>query len=175
MVSAYLVLLSAIAVQRLAELRLSQRNAHWAMARGGVEFGHDQLAAMKILHTAFLVGCGVEVVALHRPFVPAVGVPMLVTVAACQGIRFWTMRALGPYWNTRVIVVPEMALVTSGPYRWLRHPNYLAVIVEGVAIPMVHDAWITAIAFTLANAVLMRRRILCENRALAFAVGEGDQ
>lgn len=173
MVIAYLILLAAIAIQRLAELRLSQRNTRWAMERGGVEFGQGQLAAMKVLHTLFLVGCGVEVVALDRPFVPAIGIPMLVVVVACQGVRWWTMRALGHYWNTRVIVVPDMVPVTSGPYRWVRHPNYLAVIAEGIAIPMVHGAWITATAFTLANAVLMRKRIRCEEKALAFAATGG--
>lgn len=175
MVSAYLLLLSVVAVQRLAELRVSRRNTRWALARGGLEFGHGQLAAMKILHTAFLIGCGVEVVALHRPFVASVAVPMLILLVACQGVRFWTMRALGPRWNTRVIVVPDMAPVTSGPYRWLRHPNYLAVAVEGIALPLVHGAWITAVAFTLANTVLLARRIRCEDRALAFAFAGGGR
>lgn len=175
MVTAYLALLGAIAVQRLLELRLSRRNTRWAMARGGLEFGHGQLAAMKVLHTAFLAGCAVEVVALGRPFVPALGIPMLVVVAGCQALRFWTMRALGPYWNTRVVVVPDMELVTGGPYRWLRHPNYVAVALEGIAIPMVCGAWITATVFTLANAWLLRTRVRCENAALALAATGAQQ
>jgi methyltransferase len=95
---------------------------------------------------------------------------MLVLVLASQALRWWCIATLGPRWNTRVIVVPGLALVASGPYRWLRHPNYVAVVVEGFALPLVHTAWITALAFTVLNAVLLFAvRIPAENRALATA------
>src|SRR5690625_2742060 len=98
---------------------------------------------------------------------------MLAMALASQLLRWWCIAALGPRWNTRIIVVPGLPLVTSGPYRWLRHPNYVAVVVEGFALPLVHSAWITALVFTLANAALLTARIRSENRALADAAPSG--
>ena len=125
---------------------------------------------MVALHTGMLVGCIVEVVALQRPFIPWLGWPMLVIALACQAGRYWVIHSLGRQWNTRVIVVPGAKRVTGrGPYRlaWLPHPNYVIVAVEGIALPLVHTAWITAIVFTLLNAVLLLRfRIPIENGAL---------
>jgi len=162
----YLVFLGLIGAQRLVELALSERNARQALARGGVEFGRRHFRVMKLLHGAFLVACAAEVWLLRRPFVPALGVPMLALALAAQAVRGWTMHALGPRWNARVIVVPGSPVVTSGPYRFLRHPNYLAVVVEGVAIPLVHGAWITAAVFSLLDAALLVVRIRCEERAI---------
>lgn len=167
MVTAYLVFLGLVALQRLAELALSERNARRALAQGGVESGQRHFRAMKLLHGAFLIACAAEVVLLERRFRPAVGVPMLGLALAAQGVRAWTMHALGPRWSARVIVVPGSPVVTTGPYRFLRHPNYLAVAVEGFAIPLVHGAWLTAAAFSLVNAALLAVRIRCEERALS--------
>ena len=80
-----------------------------------------------------------------RPFIPWLGWSMLVLVVLAQALRWWCIRTLGVRWNTRVIVVPGLPLVTGGPYRWLRHPNYVAVVVEGIALPLVHTAWVTAV------------------------------
>ena len=91
-----------------------------------------------------------------RPFLPLLGWPMLALVLASQALRWWCIATLGRRWNTRVIVVPGLPLVTGGPYRWLRHPNYVAVVVEGVALPLVHAAWVTALVFTVLNAVPAR-------------------
>lgn len=92
---------------------------------------------------------------------------MLALVLASQALRWWCIRTLGRQWNTRIVVAPGLPLVRSGPYRWLRHPNYVAVVVEGAALPMVHSAWITAAAFTVLNAAVLRVRIRAENSALA--------
>src|SRR5690606_13503707 len=94
---------------------------------------------------------------------------MLALALGSQGLRWWCIRTLGPRWNTRVIVVPGMPLVDGGPYWWLRHPNYVAVVVEGVALPLAHSAWLTALVFTAANAWLLTVRTRTENRALADA------
>jgi methyltransferase len=161
----YLLLIVAVAVERFAELVVSQRNRAWSRARGGVEFGVRHYPAMVLLHTGLLAGCVVE--ALHRPFIPALGWPMLAIVLCAQGLRWWCIATLGPQWNTRVIVVPGAPRITGGPYRLLSHPNYVAVVLEGVALPMVHTAWITAIVFTVLNAALLRTRINVENDALA--------
>lgn len=163
----YVLLIIAVAVERLAELVVSRRNWAWSRARGGTEFGAGHYPVMVLLHTALLAGCLLEVAVLHRPFVPALGWPLLVVVLAAQGLRWWCITTLGHQWNTRVIVVPGAPRVTGGPYRWLRHPNYVAVVVEGIALPLVHTAWITALVFTMLNAALLRTRLRVENTALA--------
>lgn len=166
MVTAYVVLVLAVGAERLVELVVAKRNLAWARERGGVETGFGHYPVMVVLHTALLVGALVEVLALHRPFVPALGAVMVVLVFAAQGLRWWCIRTLGPQWNTRVVVVPGLPLVGGGPYRWLRHPNYVAVVVEGSALPLVYSAWLTALVFTLANAALLTLRIRTEARAL---------
>jgi methyltransferase len=93
---------------------------------------------------------------------------MLTVVVGAQALRWWCIRTLGPQWNTRVIVVPGMPRVTGGPYRWMNHPNYVAVVLEGIALPLVHSAWITALVFTVLNAWVLRVRLIDENRALAL-------
>ena len=168
MLPLYLAVVALPGVERLAELVVSARNARWSFARGGVETGRGHFPAMVALHTALLVACVVEVVVADRPFLPWLGWPALVLVVASQALRWWCIGTLGPRWNTRVIVVPALPLVARGPYRWLRHPNYVAVVVEGIALPLVHTAWVTALVFTVLNAVLLLRfRIPAEERALA--------
>ncbi|MFF2831783.1 isoprenylcysteine carboxyl methyltransferase family protein [Cellulosimicrobium cellulans] len=172
----YVVLVGATAVERLAELVVSARNARWSFARGGVESGRGHFPAMVALHTGLLVACVAEAWLADRPFLPWLGWLMLVLVLASQGLRWWCIATLGPRWNTRVIVVPGLPLVARGPYRWLRHPNYVAVVVEGVALPLVHSCWVTALAFTVLNAVLLVRfRIPAEERALALATAGGPR
>jgi methyltransferase len=167
----YTVLVLATGVERIAELVVSTRNARWSLARGGVEFGRRHFPPMVALHTGLLLACLAEVWFGGRPFLPWLGWPMLVLVLSSQGLRWWCIRVLGPRWNTRVIIVKDLPLVARGPYRWLKHPNYVAVVVEGFALPLVHSAWITALAFTVLNAVLLLAvRIPAENRALATVV-----
>jgi len=168
----YVALVAATGVERLVELVVSARNARWSFARGGVESGRGHFPPMVALHTGLLVACVVEAVVAQRPFVAWLGGPMLALVLASQVLRWWCVASLGPRWNTRVLVVPGLPSVTRGPYRWLRHPNYVAVVVEGVALPLVHTCWVTAAVFTVLNAVLLLRfRIPAEERALAGAVG----
>jgi methyltransferase len=163
----YYLLILAIGIERLVELVLSKRNAQWAFAQGGKEFGRSHYPVMVAVHAALLLGCVLEVWALHRPFITWLGWPMLALVALSQVLRWWCVATLGRRWNTLVIVVPQAPLVRRGPYRWLHHPNYVAVVVEGVALPLVHTAWLTAAVFTLANALLLTVRIRVENAALA--------
>ena len=161
---AYTLLIAAVAVERLAELVVSQRNLKWSKARGGIEFGAGHYPVMVVLHTALLVGCLVE--ASHREFIPALGWTMFAVAIAAQVLRWWCITTLGPQWNTRVVVVPNAGRVTGGPYRFMSHPNYVAVVVEGIALPLVHTAWITALVFTVLNAALLWTRISVENKAL---------
>lgn len=167
----YGLLVAAVAGERVAELVVARRNEHWSTARGARVTGQGHYPAMVALHTGLLVACPAEVWLADRSVVPALAWPMLAVLAASQALRWWCIRTLGPRWNTRVIVVPGLPLVTDGPYRlrWLRHPNYVAVVAEGVALPLVHTAWVTAVLFTVLNAALLTVRIRCENRALAAA------
>lgn len=163
----YAGFIALTALERLVEVRVSLRNAAWSFARGGVESGRGHYPFMVVLHTGFLFACVAEVVLLDAPFTPALGGPMLALALACQGLRWWVITTLGPQWNTRVIIVPGLPRVTGGPFRWLDHPNYVAVALEGLALPLLHGAWRTAILFTVLNAGLMWVRLRCENQALA--------
>jgi len=165
----YYVLLAVIAIERLAELIVSQRHAAESLRRGGVESGRGHFPVMVALHVGLLAGCLAEPLALHRAFIPALFWPMLAVVVAANTLRWWCIATLGPRWSARVIVMPGMPLVRGGPYRWFAHPNYVAVIVEGVALPLAGSAWITACTFTALNAVLLTVRVRCETRALAAA------
>lgn len=164
----YYLLILAVGVERLVELIVAKRNARWAFANGGKEFGHSHYPVMVVLHTALLLGCIVEPWALHRPFIGWLGWPMLVIAGLSQVLRWWCITTLGQRWNTRVIVLAQAPLVRLGPYRWLHHPNYVAVVAEGVALPLVHTAWLTALGFTIANALLLSVRIRVENSALGY-------
>jgi methyltransferase len=166
-VVAYVALIVAVALERVAELVVSKRNLAWSRERGGTEFGAGHYPVMVVLHSALLVGCVVEVVALHRPFLPVLGWSMFAVVIATQVLRWWCITTLGQQWNTRVVVIPGAERVTGGPYRLLPHPNYLVVVIEGIALPLVHTAWLTAIVFTVLNAALLRTRLRVENEALA--------
>lgn len=163
----YQLLIGAVAIERLAELVVTNRNRAWSQAHDGVEFGARHYPVMVALHVGLLAGCLIEPIVSHRPFVAALGWPMLAVVVAAQALRWWCIATLDHQWNARVIVIPGAARVTGGPYRLLPHPNYLAVIAEGVALPLVHTAWVTALVFSVLNAVLLRTRIHVENVALA--------
>lgn len=165
--TAYLILILATGAERVVELVISARNAKVALARGGTEFGQRHFPWMVALHTGLLLACLAEAFFGNRPFFPWLGWPMLVLVVLSQALRYLCIATLGPQWNTRVIVVPGLHRVRRGPYRWLHHPNYVAVVIEGFALPLVHTAWITALVFTVLNAVLLLAfRIPVENRAL---------
>ncbi|GAA2788038.1 isoprenylcysteine carboxyl methyltransferase family protein [Kribbella solani] len=164
----YLGLVLLVALERVAELVVSLRNARWSFAQGGVESGRGHYPYMVALHTLLLAACLVE--AAQRPFVPALGWTMFAVVLLAQGLRWWCITVLGHQWNTRVIVVPGLRLVARGPYRWLRHPNYVAVVAEGIALPLVHTAWVTALVFTVLNIPLLAVRVRTEESALKTAL-----
>jgi methyltransferase len=172
----FTVLILITGLERIVEMVVSARNARWSFARGGIESNRRQMPWMVSLHVGMLLGAVAEVWLLGRPFLPWLGWPMLVLTAASQAARYWIIGSLGRRWNTRVIVVPGLPLLATGPYRWswLRHPNYVVVAIEGVALPLVHTAWITALVFTVLNGVLLLGfRIPAEDRALAAATRIG--
>jgi methyltransferase len=163
----YTLLVLLVALGRLIELRIAGRNRRALLARGGVEVAPEHYRWMVLLHTIFLICCPLEVWLLDRPFLPILGIPMLLLVVLATGLRYWVISTLDGRWTTRIVVLPGAPPVTGGPYRFLRHPNYLAVITEILALPLVHTAWLTAIAFSVLNGLILRVRIRAEEEALA--------
>lgn len=165
----YYLFILAIGAERLVEIAVAQRNARWSFARGGKEFGRDHYPAMVSMHALLLVSCVVEVWAFGRPFIGWLGWPMLGVVALSTAVRWRCVAVLGKRWNPRLIVIPGLPPIRDGMYRWVRHPNYTAVAAEVAALPLVHSAWLTAIVFSMANALVLNVRIRAENAALGYA------
>lgn len=162
----YTGLMALMVAERLVELAISRRNEKWLLARGAIEVGSGHYPWMVLQHTLFLIGCLAEVWWLDRPFYAPLAAAMLVALMLSMALRYWVIATLGRRWTTRVLVLPGAPLVTTGPYRVLRHPNYLAVAIEVFALPLVHTAWITALIFTVANGALLSRRIEVEEKGL---------
>lgn len=162
-------LLALVALERGVELAVSRRNARRALAAGGVEAGRGHHRAMVAFHALFLVACAAEPVLLPRPWPRAATLAGAAAVLAAQALRWWAVATLGTRWSTRIVVLPGAAPVTGGPYRFLRHPNYLAVVIELAALPLALGAVHTALVATLGNAALLAVRIPAEERALGPA------
>jgi methyltransferase len=162
----FLILVGAVGACRIVELRLSRRHQRELAARGAAVVREPLFAAMVALHTGILAGAVVEVLALGRPFVAAIGVPALVLVVLANALRIWVIATLGPHWNVRVVPSMPLGVVTAGPYRFVRHPNYVAVFVELAALPLVHGAVVTALAGAGLHLLVLRRRIRLEEAVL---------
>jgi methyltransferase len=158
--------LALLLVERALELRRSERNVRRALEAGGVESGRGHYAAMVGFHASFLVACAVEPIVAPRRWPVAASLAALALALLAQGLRGWVVHTLGPRWTTRIVVVPGAPPVTSGPYRYLRHPNYLAVALELLAVPLIGGAVYTAMGATLLGALLLSIRIPAEERAL---------
>ena len=165
----YYLFILVVGIERLIELVVSRRNTKWSLAHGGTEFGQSHYPVMVAMHTLLLVSCVAEVATLHRPFLPWLGWSMVAVVVLSTVVRWWCVAILGKHWNPRLIVIPNAPLVQRGPYRWIHHPNYTAVAAEVAALPLVHSAWVTAIVFSAANALVLNVRIRAENAALGYA------
>ncbi|MCX6118129.1 MAG: hypothetical protein NT027_11350 [Proteobacteria bacterium] len=169
----YLIVIGITIAERLYELKVANRNYAESMAKGGVEFGSSHYPYMVIMHTLFLIACLVEPklnssLAIH----PFISIVAILCIIGSQTVRWWIINTLSTQWNTRVVVVPGAKRVTSGPFRYLTHPNYTVVATELIALPMLHGAWITALTFTIANIILMKTRITIENEALRLLANE---
>lgn len=163
----FVILLVALVVQRLVELRRCRRNTRRILARGGREHAAWQMPVMKGLHTAWFLAMVSEVFLLDRAFLPELAAVALVAVLVGQTLRISAIRTLGWRWTTRVLTVPGAPTIQDGVYRYVRHPNYLGVALEIAAVPMLHGAWLTAVVFSVANGLLMIARIRAEERALS--------
>ncbi len=163
---AYLAILAALAAERMFHLALAARNARRAFAMGAVEHGRGHYPAMAASHALFLLSAAAEAIVLKRPFPGALGWIALGGALGAQALRYWSIATLGSRWNTRIIVFPGTAPISRGPYRFMRHPNYLAVIVEIACVPLIHGCWLTAVVFSIGNAALLRVRIRAEEAAM---------
>jgi methyltransferase len=165
-VIAFLALLVAVAVLRLVELRISRQHQTEMLGRGAAKVDEPRFRWMVALHTAVLVGSAVEVIFLHRPFIPLLGAIMFAIFLAANAVRWWVIRTLGAHWNVQVVDSTRLGVVTTGPFRFVRHPNYAAVFAEMIALPLIHTAWITAVVGTLAHIVVLSQRLSTEERML---------
>ncbi len=162
----YLIILALLIVERVFELDRARRNARRAFQHGAVEVGQVHYRVMVAMHTLFIVSCALEATFFPRAFPPAVAWIALAAELVAQALRYWAVATLGDRWNTRIIVSPDRAPATNGPYRFMRHPNYLAVVIEIAAVPMIGGAIFTAIAFSIGNALILAVRIPAEERAM---------
>jgi methyltransferase len=173
--TAFFLLLVAVALQRMLEVRVSRLNEADLKLRGGLEHAAGQMPVMVAVHTAWLVCTFLEVWLLQRPFRGGLGLFAAIAFALGQALRLLAIHQLGERWTVKIITVPGAAPVTGGIFRYLRHPNYVGVIIEIAALPLIHGAWLTALIFSIANGVLLSRRIQAEEHALAEASDYAEQ
>jgi methyltransferase len=166
MTIAYLVLLALVGIGRLAELGISRRNQRKLQKQGVRKIAEPHFRWMVIVHGGVLVAAAAEVIFLHRPLIPALAISMGVLFVLANALRWWVIRTLAEHWNVEVMASSGVGVVTSGPYRWVRHPNYVAVVAELFSLPMMHTAWITALVGTIADLEILRRRLRVEDGVL---------
>jgi methyltransferase len=165
-VIAFLALLLAVALLRIFELSVSRRHQQQLMAHGATKVSEPRFRWIVLLHTAVLVGAVFEVVFLHRPFIPALAAIMLLLFLGGNAVRLWVVRTMGQHWNVQVMNSTNIGVVTSGPFRFVRHPNYAAVFVEMFSLPLIHTAWTTALLGCIGFAVTISQRIAVEESVL---------
>ena len=162
----FLALLLAVAALRIFELRISKRHQQRMTSRGAAKIKDPYFRWMAMFHTLVLIGAAGEVVFLNRPFIPSLAAPMFVLFLAANVVRWWVIRTLGEHWNVQVVDSTKLGFVTSGPFRYVRHPNYAAVFVEMIALPLIHTAWITALAGAFAHIIVLSLRLSVEDPVL---------
>jgi methyltransferase len=163
---AFSALVLAVGVMRMVELTISQRRRKALAARGARPVSERHFGSMVFVHTAILVGALAEAWLTRRPVIPVVAAAALALVIAANALRWWVIATLGPHWNVRIMSSLELGVVTDGPFRWIRHPNYLAVFVELTALPLVHGAYLTAFLGAAAHVWVLWHRIHAEEAVL---------
>jgi methyltransferase len=155
-------LLLLVTFQRLIELVIASRNTRALLAEGAYEVGRGHYPAIVFLHVAWLVVLWAFLLFGLTQFQPWAAIAYLLV----QVLRIWAMASLGRYWTTRIIIVPNAPLVRTGPYRYMRHPNYLVVVLEIALLPLALGSWPLALGFFIVNAILLAWRIKVEDAAL---------
>jgi methyltransferase len=164
---AFTGLVCAVGAIRLVELSISQRRRRAMRDRGATPVPERHFLAMVLLHTGILISCLAEAWLSGRPATPWLALPALTVVLGANLLRWWVIATLGPHWNVRIMSSLAMGVVTDGPYRFVRHPNYVAVFLELAALPLVHSAWVTAILGSIAHVWVLAQRIRTEEHFLA--------
>lgn len=162
----FLGLLLTVALLRLVELRISKRHQKEMIERGAAKVDEPRFRWMVLLHTAVLLGAALEVVFLKRPLIPWLAALMFAIFLVANAVRWWVIRTLGQHWNVQVMDSTNLGVVTTGPFRYVRHPNYAAVFAEMVALPLIHTAWITASLGAIAHIAVLSQRLATEERML---------
>ena len=163
---AYIMLLVAVGACRLIEFRISRRNQKILLAKGASRVSEPRFQWMVFLHVIVLVGAGLEVIFLRRPLIPALAISMGILALLSGMLRWWVIRTLRSHWNVQIMNSARLGVVTSGPYRWVRHPNYAAVFVELIAVPLIYSAWISALVAAVGSGWVLYSRIEVEDRML---------
>ena len=162
----YFALVLAVGIARLVELRISRRRQQRLRDRGIARVYEPHFRAMVLLHTGILVGCLLEPWLLARAPIPVLSALALLVVLAANGLRLWVIATLGPHWNVQIMDSGPLGVVTGGPFRFIRHPNYVAVFLELLALPLVHGAWLTAGLGAAAHLWVLQQRIRAEEAVL---------
>lgn len=164
--SAFWMLLLIFGLGRLVEIGISRRNQRQLARQGVAKIAEPHFPWMVLLHLGVFIGAGLEVEAFHRPFIPALGIPMALLFAFANILRWWVIRTLAGHWNVQVMASTPLGVITTGPYRWVRHPNYVAVFIELLALPLIHTAWLTAAVGSAMNLWVLSRRVAVEEAVL---------
>lgn len=157
-----------IIVQRLIELFIARRNETWMKLRGAIEVGKGHYKFIVLIHCLFFVSLILEITYFQKE-VANNWIYLFIIFLCLQGLRFWSLFSLGRFWNTKIIILPNNELISKGPYKYVRHPNYIVVTLELLIIPLMFDAIITACLFTILNAIALSIRIPIEEKALMKA------
>ncbi|MFJ7951061.1 isoprenylcysteine carboxyl methyltransferase family protein [Lysinibacillus sp. NPDC096418] len=160
----YIIVFLVIA-QRLTEVFIAKRNEKWMLSQGAYEFGASHYPYMLALHSSFFLFLIVEVITNNSSLSPLFPLLFILFVAV-QALRIWCLRSLGPFWNTKIIILPGAEVVKKGPYVFFRHPNYAVVCLEILLLPLMFQAYFTAFCFTLLNITMLSVRIPLEEKAL---------
>jgi methyltransferase len=163
---AFIGLLSAVGVSRLIELVISRRHQRVLRALGSTQVHDPHFRWMVVLHSAILVGAGLEVVLFDRSFIPLLAVVMATIFLLAEGLRWWVIWTMGRHWNVQVMNSVHLGVVSDGPFRCVRHPNYAAVFIELIALPFIHTAWLTALLGSIGHVWILSKRVSLEEAML---------
>ncbi len=161
----FIIFLSIIIIQRISELILSKRNENYLRSRGAVEYDKKGYKYIVLMHNLFFISVITEFVFLERQLNEYWKVLLIIFICT-QLLRYWALFSLGKRWNTKILVLPNTEPIRSGLYKHLKHPNYIAVIIEIGVIPLLFSCYYTAVVFSILNLIVLKRRIRIEEKVL---------
>ena len=160
------IIIAILGIQRLIELLIARRKERIVKSNGAREYDQKGYKLIVLMHIAFFISLISEYVSFGKTL-NHYWIPLVILFLLAQALRYWAITSLGYYWNTKILVTPNTSPISRGPYKYIRHPNYLAVIVEIAVIPLIFSCYLTSIIFTILNLIVLRRRIQIEEQALS--------